>query len=199
MMHAPTMIESPSPPASPGIILVTGIMASGKSSVAQALAERLPRSVHLRGDLFRRMIVNGRAEVEPAPSKAALEQLRLRYDLATDAARAYCAAGFTVVYQDVILDADLERVVDRLRPWPVTVVVLCPSVDAVARREATRPKTGYGGPWTVAALDRILREETPRLGLWLDTSALDVVTTVDAILAHLAGRPDGGVDTAGVG
>jgi predicted kinase len=47
----------------PRIVLITGNMAAGKSSVAQALAERLPRSVHLRGDAFRRMIVNGRAEI----------------------------------------------------------------------------------------------------------------------------------------
>lgn len=43
------------------IVLITGIQAAGKSTIAQALAERLPRSVHVRGDLFRRMVVNGRA------------------------------------------------------------------------------------------------------------------------------------------
>lgn len=42
------------------MILITGIMASGKSTVAQLLAERLDRSVHLRGDMFRKMIVNDR-------------------------------------------------------------------------------------------------------------------------------------------
>ena len=44
----------------PQVILITGNMAAGKSSVAQSLAERLPKSVHLRGDVFRRMIVSGR-------------------------------------------------------------------------------------------------------------------------------------------
>jgi uridine kinase len=41
------------------IILITGIQAAGKSTIAQMLAERLPRSVHVRGDLFRRMVING--------------------------------------------------------------------------------------------------------------------------------------------
>ena len=45
------------------IYLITGVMASGKSTVAQLLAERLPRAVHLRGDVFRRMIVSGREEM----------------------------------------------------------------------------------------------------------------------------------------
>lgn len=58
------------------IVLITGAMASGKSTVAQALAERLPRSVHLRGDVFRRMIVNGRAEMTFELSAEARRQLQ---------------------------------------------------------------------------------------------------------------------------
>src|SRR5262245_29310698 len=71
----------------PRIILITGNMASGKSSVAQALAERLPKSVHLRGDLFRRMIVNGQAEMGFTLSAEAERQLFLRYQLGDSIAR----------------------------------------------------------------------------------------------------------------
>ena len=46
-----------------GIYLMTGLMASGKSTVAELLAARQPRGVHLRGDVFRRMIVTGREEM----------------------------------------------------------------------------------------------------------------------------------------
>jgi cytidylate kinase len=60
------------------IILITGIQAAGKSTIAQMLAERLPRSVHVRGDLFRRMVINGRADMTPDPSAEAVRQLRLR-------------------------------------------------------------------------------------------------------------------------
>lgn len=55
----------------PTIVLITGIMAAGKSTVAEELARRLPRSVHLRGDLFRRMVVNGRAEMTAELSEEA--------------------------------------------------------------------------------------------------------------------------------
>jgi hypothetical protein len=89
------------------IYVVTGIQAAGKSTVAQALAERLEKSVHLRGDLFRRMVVNGRADMGPAdPPAEALRQLRLRYALAAAAADGYAEAGFDVVYQDIILGPD---------------------------------------------------------------------------------------------
>lgn len=168
----------------PAIILITGIMASGKSTVAQALAERLPKSVHLRGDVFRRMIVNGRAEMESPPSDEAWSQLRLRYRLAARAARMYHAAGFTVVMQDVIIGGVLNEVVALFRDLPLYIVVLCPSVEAVTQREAERDKTGYGS-WTPAMLDHSLRTETPRIGLWLDTSTQTVQESVDVILAQL--------------
>jgi len=37
------------------IIVITGVVAAGKSTVAKLLAESLDESVHLRGDIFRRM------------------------------------------------------------------------------------------------------------------------------------------------
>jgi len=171
--------------SNPGIILITGIMASGKSTVAQRVAEKLPKSVHLRGDVFRRMIVNDRAEMEKDFSAAAFEQLRLRYRLAATSAELYCEAGFTVVFQDIIIGAVLQEVVEMLKNWPLHVVILCPSPDIVAKREADRAKTGYT-TWTPQQLDDALRNETPKIGLWLDTSALTVEETVEAIFAQAA-------------
>lgn len=172
-------------PAFPSVLIVTGIMASGKSTIAQALAERLPASVHLRGDVFRRMIVRGRVEPEPETIALAERQLVLRHELTAEAAARYAGAGFTVVCQDVLLGRHLAAMVEALRPWRPGVVVLCPSPEVVARRDALRAKTGYGA-WTPDDLDRALRAETPRLGLWLDTSALGVEETVDAIIANAA-------------
>lgn len=168
----------------PSTLLITGIMASGKSTVAQRLAERLPKSVHLRGDLFRRMIISGRAEMQPPLSDEAFEQLRLRYRLAALAAREYCAAGFTVVYQDIILGSILREVVAMHREHPLYVVVLCPSPESALQRDATRHKQAYTG-WTPHILDEELRTNTPRLGLWIDNSAQTVEETVAAIFDGL--------------
>jgi chloramphenicol 3-O-phosphotransferase len=165
-------------------ILITGIMASGKSSVAQALAERLPKTVHLRGDAFRRMIVNGQAAIESPISDEAMAQLRLRYRLAAQAADTYCEAGFTVVCQDVILGEILNEVVALYQRYPLYLVVLCPSPEAALERDKNRHKQTYTS-WTPEGLDKALREETPHLGLWFDSSNLSLSATVDSILARI--------------
>ncbi|MFG1738351.1 AAA family ATPase [Micromonospora chalcea] len=168
---------------SPAVVLISGIMAAGKSTVAEGLVRRLPRAVHLRGDVFRRMIVSGRADMTAEPTDEALRQLRLRYDLAASTADRYAAAGFTVVLQDVVLGADLPAMIGRIRHRPLAVVVLAPRAEVVAARERDRPKTGYG-TWPVADLDAGFRADTPQIGLWLDTSDQTPEETVTEILAR---------------
>ncbi|MFI9761373.1 AAA family ATPase [Streptomyces sp. NPDC051963] len=167
------------------VVLVTGIMASGKSTVAQLLAERLPRSVHLRGDGFRRMIVSGREEFTPHPTAEATAQLRLRYEASATVADLYAQAGWTVIVQDVVLGEHLDAYLDSVTARPLYLIVLAPRPEAVAAREAGRHKKGYGGPWTVDILDDALRRDTPPRGLWLDTSNQTPHQTVDQILADL--------------
>lgn len=179
------MTITPTSTNPPHLILITGIMAAGKSTVAQRLAEQLPKSVHLRGDLFRRMIVSGRAEMDFELSPEALKQLKLRYQIAATVAGLYLEAGFWVVYQDIIMGNDLIETVAALQAYPLHVVALCPNPEVVATREAGRGKTGYTPSFSPGAFDHAFRTETPRMGLWLDTSNLSVEETVDYILTHL--------------
>jgi predicted kinase len=162
--------------------LVTGAQAVGKSTVAQLLAERLVPSVHLRGDVFRRMVVGGGAEIEPGDPDLA-SRLLLRYRLAADAARTYAAAGYAVVVQDVVIGsllADAARMYDE----GLRVVVLTARPDVVAAREAGREKTAYGeGGFTVEELCAAVEHDTPRIGLWVDTSDRTPPEVVDEILA----------------
>ncbi|WP_399082061.1 AAA family ATPase [Streptomyces sp. BBFR2] len=166
----------------PGVIVVSGISAAGKSTVAQALAARLPRSVHVRGDAFRRMIVNGQAHMTAEAPPEAVAQLRLRHRLAAASADAYVEAGFTVVLQDILLGEHLTGITKMIKSRPLAVVVLTPAPEVVAQREKQRGKTGYGPDWQPEDLDKVLRDSTPRLGLWLDTSRQTADETVDEIL-----------------
>ena len=167
----------------PAVYLITGPMAAGKSTAARLLAARFPRGVHLEGDLFRRSIVTGREEVTPELRPGAMEQLRLRYRLAAAAADTYAEAGFTVALEDVVAGSVLGDYRTMIRHRPCHVVVLLPSAEAVAGREAGRREKGYGA-WRVEELYQGFAGSTPRVGTWLDTTAMTPDETVDEILAR---------------
>jgi chloramphenicol 3-O-phosphotransferase len=167
------------------VFLLTGPSAAGKSTVARLLASRFERGVCVEGDVFRRSIVGGREEMTPEPSPDALAQLRLRYRLTALAADEYAAAGFTVVVEDVVAGPLLTEMVELIRSRPLHVVVLLPSVEAIAARETARPETGYAR-FSVEQLHGGFVENTPRSGLWLDTSEQEPEQTVDEILARAA-------------
>lgn len=165
----------------PALFLITGIMAAGKSTVGQALAEHFDRGVHVRGDHFRRAMVAGREEMTAEPSAEAFAQLRLRYELAASVADRYVTAGFTTVMQDIVIGPMLDEVLAMIKTRPLALVVLAPSVNEVARRELGRAKTGYTS-LAPADLDAVLRTQTSRLGLWLDSTSMTAPETVNEIL-----------------
>ena len=119
------------------------------------------------------------------PDPEARRQLDLRYALGASTADTFFDARFTVVVQDIEMGLSVHNYVDAIKSRPLYVIVLVPRADVVAERERVRPKTAYqpDGP-TVADLDTYLRTETPKIGLWLDTSDQTPDETVDEILAR---------------
>jgi hypothetical protein len=61
-------------------------------------------------------------------------------------------------------------------------VVLLPQPEVLAARNAERQADGYRF-WSVEALYDLFVNETPRIGLWLDTSSQKPEETVRQILA----------------
>ena len=163
------------------IYVITGVMASGKSTVAEALARSVKKGVHLRGDVFRKMIVSGREEMCECPSKEALEQLDMRYQITAKVALEYYNHGFTVVVQDNYLGEKINYFIELLKSYPVYVIVLNPDISAITQRELKRGKKGYVG-FTVESLNKMFLSETPKIGLWLDTTEMTVEETVNEII-----------------
>ncbi|MCK1795264.1 AAA family ATPase [Streptomyces sp. XM4193] len=193
MSGAPTADEAAGPDAEGGgqaapVVVITGIPGSGKSTIGALLAERLERAVLIEGDTLRRMVVSGRVEMSPDPEPEALLQYGLRLRHLAHLARSYAAAGFPVIAEDNILGAYLEEFVEMLGDTVTAhVVVLAPRAEVVRGRDAARTHHAYGDDgWGAEALDATFREETARIGHWLDTSEQSASQTADTVRRLLA-------------
>jgi cytidylate kinase len=172
------------------VVVVTGAQAAGKSTVGRLLAQRFSRSAFIEGDLLWQMFVSGRVDMSAAPDDEALRQRELRYRHAAILADSFVAAGCTAVHADNIYGAAVTAHLRSIRS-PTSLVVLRPRPEVIEARESARGTSAYTA-WAadgVAMIDAIRRfdhwvGETPRVGLWLDTSEMTADETVDEILAR---------------
>jgi hypothetical protein len=171
-------------------ILVVGVQAAGKTAVGQALARRFERGAFIEGDALWKMVVSGRCDMSPSPDPEAERQLALRYRHGAMLCESFVAAAFTVVHVDNMFGPTVERHLRSLR-CPRSLVVLRPSIEAVERRDSARGGGAYA-PWVPtggSVRDAIGRFDewiaaTPPIGLWIDSSELDVEATVDEVIAR---------------
>ena len=168
------------PPITDCIWLITGIPGAGKTSVSKALAERLPRSAHTEVDRLREMVVGGYLAPGQEPLAESDAQLELGARNATLLAGSFMAKGFTPVVDDVILRLQLTQYREILSRWPLGLVVLAPRVEVAVERDRLRAEKHVAARF--AYLDEELRAQVQGLGLWLDTSAMNLTETVEAIV-----------------
>ena len=197
--HPVTAGSSPAsvPAATEGVWLIAGAQAAGKSTVADLLARQFERGVHIRGGQFYRWAVRGWVHPGDARTAEARRLLDLRYRLSAMAADEYCRAGFAAVVQDNIFGADVARWLESVTARRRHLVVLRPSIAVIRQREQQRQlatgKVAYRpGEFTPEDLDGFLAE-TPRIGLWLDTSDMTAEETVSQILIRQSAAEVDGV------
>ena len=172
-----------------GIWLVTGAQASGKSTVADRLAQRFVRGVHVRGGQFYRWVASGWVHAGAADVDESRRLLDLRYRLSSMVAAEYLEAGFTTIVQDNIYGEDVVAWLDRV-PGPRHLVVLRPRVEVIQHRDAERQrhlgKIAYRGEFTPTINDEHVAMTPAHLGLWIDTSDQTPDQTVDEIVRRSA-------------
>jgi predicted kinase len=168
------------------LFVISGVSAAGKSTVARLLAERFERGVCVPGDAIRAMMVSGRVDMRPNSGAEALRQLALRYAGALSVASVFLNGGFDVVVEDVIVGPVLRDFLDLVPVPEFHLVFLDPDAAAIEQRERERDRIAYGQDrWSVSGLQTLLRQETERIGLWLDTTGQNADQTVEAILSNL--------------
>ena len=95
-------------------------------------------------------------------------------------ANSFAEAGVVAVIDDVVIGSRLDDFRQRLAGRPLWFVLLTPSLDRVRARNEGRGSSDVFEAWS--HLDASMRAETPRDGLWLDSSELTASETVDRIL-----------------
>lgn len=170
----------------PRLFVITGVPASGKSTVAKALMGLTGRGVVVDGDAIRAMVASGSADMTPNASDEALRQLRLRFRASLAVADVYLRAGFDVAFNDNVLGRVLGELPDIVPCEDFHLVVLDPEPEVVGRRDRERGGAVYTEEnGTFAWLREVMETETPRLGLWLDNSHQTPEETATEIMARL--------------
>jgi chloramphenicol 3-O-phosphotransferase len=125
------------------IIFVTGAPASGKSTIARALAGHFAKSMHLSVDALREMMVSGVELPDHAWGDETTRQFQWARRVAVQMAQLYAAEGVDVVIDDVAVP---EGFVDHYAPLfsnpAVKRILLLPGEAELTARIRER-----GGPF----------------------------------------------------
>lgn len=188
-MSAPALDEPSADLTDPVVLLITGMPGAGKSTVSHQVAQRLPRSARLDGDVVTRFTVSGFVWALGEPAEEAARQVELCNRNLCLLAANYVDAGFNAVIDWIIPDrAQLDFYRQLIAPRTLLMVMLAPGIATCQQRNAQRDRTQR---WDFDGYDRLqadLRRELGDTGWWFDTSHLTAAQTADQILSEARER-----------
>jgi chloramphenicol 3-O-phosphotransferase len=166
------------------VLILTGPPASGKTTVAQALAERYDRVAHIDVDAVRRFVTPTGFAKPGSPERRHQRLLGVRNACALS--RNFVVERFGVIIDECFDEPDLLPVyLDELKPANVDihVVTLLPSLEACEARDAARRKSSRPAAWMRTDYDRFLKFGSQLPGSTIDSSGLTTYETADRLQA----------------
>lgn len=173
--------------APPPVVVITGQLAAGKSTVAKALLDRFPRGLHVDVDGIREMVTSGLAS-PLAWNDETTRQFGLAIRASAAMARIYGEQGFAVAIEGGL---DLQEVERALAAEGLAGrfvgVVLHPPIEIALRRNRQRTHKAFDTAILEEAMheiDQDLTRDGDRPG-WhsIDNGEEPVDRTVERILS----------------
>jgi chloramphenicol 3-O-phosphotransferase len=168
------------------VLILTGPPASGKTTVAVALAERYDRVAHIDVDVVRHFVTPTGFAKPRSPERRHQRLLGARNGSAL--ARNFLADRFGAIIDECFDEPDLLPVyLDELKPAnaDIHVVTLLPSLEACKARDVERRNAGRGSNagWIRTDYERFLKFGSELPGSTIDSSDLTVYETADRLQA----------------
>lgn len=179
----------------PAVILVSGIPGAGKTTVSQLVAQAVPYSALIDGDVIHELVVNGRVYLaqrqevlSPSPPNDGRDevdkQLALHDRNVASLADNLAAAGFVVIVDDVfVVRWRLNRFLQQLHVRPVFMVTLDPAKEVAEARDAKRPGKTVFPTWS--HLYDLLHSEMSGIGCWIESSRQRPKETAAELLSRV--------------
>jgi chloramphenicol 3-O-phosphotransferase len=176
------------------VLILSGPPAAGKSTVAQALAERYDRVAHIDVDTLRHFVTPTGYIAPDRPGWERQQALATRNAAAL--ARNFLEERFAVIIDDVVVTAEhLAQYVEALKPAgaPVHFVRLLPRLEVCLARNAAREPGLRPSPKRIETVYRAFEAATDLPGATIDSSELSAYETAD----HLQALTTGGESVVG--